>query len=118
MAILKLIKANIKSKKESFIGIAILVAIITCMLATIISVTVCLDSQYDNAISKTNTGDIVYIYNSDEVDNDMIKEITSMNEVEKVIQIPCISSRRVSTKLREYRSMVFFFAYEPDKQMY
>lgn len=118
MAILKLIKANIKSKKESFIGIAILVAIITCMLATIISVTVCLDSQYDNAISKTNTGDIVYIYNSDEVDNDMIKEITSMNEVEKVIQIPCISSRRVSTKLREYRSMVFFFAYEPDRQMY
>ena len=59
MAIWKLIKANIKSKKESFIGIAILVAIITCMLATIISVTVCLDSQYDNAISKTNTGDIV-----------------------------------------------------------
>lgn len=118
MSVWKLIKANIKSKKESFIGIAILVAIITCMLATIISVNRCLDSQYDKAISGTSTGDIVYIYNSDDIDKDMLNKITSMEEVEKIQQIPCISTRRVSTSQREYRSMVFFFAYEPDKQMY
>ena len=118
MPIWKLIKANIRSKKESFIGIAILVAIITCMLATIISVNVCLDSQYDNAITKTNTGDIVYIYNSENIDNDMLKKLSSMNEVNRVQQIPCINSKRVSTSKREYRNMVFFFAYEPDKQMY
>jgi putative ABC transport system permease protein len=118
MAVWKLIKANIKSKKESFIGIAILVAIITCMLATIISVNRCLDNQYDNAIEGTNTGDIVYIYNSDDIDKEMLKEIASINEVEKIQQIPCISTRRVLTSQKEYRSMVFFFAYEPDKQMY
>lgn len=118
MAIWKLIKANIKSKKESFIGIAILVALITCMLATIISVNVCLDTQYDSAISKTNTGDIVYIYNSEDIDNDMLKKLSAMDEVDRIQQIPCINSKRVSTSQREYRNMVFFFAYEPDKQMY
>lgn len=118
MAIWNLIKANIKSKKESFIGIAVLVAIITCMLATVISIDVCLDSQYDNAILKTSTGDIVYFYNSDKVNMEMLKEITSMNEVEKIQQIPCIKTRRVLTKEREYNNAVSFFAYEPEKQRY
>lgn len=118
MAIWNLIKANIKSKKENFIGIAILVAVITCMLATTISVNVCLDSQYDNAIERTNTGDIVYFYDTYNLDTGMLNKITSMNEVEKVQQIPCIRSRRISVNQREYNDSVSFFAYEPEIQRY
>lgn len=118
MSVWKLIKANVKSKKESFIGIAILVAIITCMLATIISVNTCLDSQYDNAIERTNTGDIVYFYHTDNLDTGMLNKITSMKEVEKIQQIPCIRTRRISVNQREYNNSVSFFAYEPELQRY
>lgn len=118
MSIFKLVKANIKSKKDSFAGIMILIAIITCLLATIISINVCVEHQLDRAVKTANIGDMVYINTTASLNEEMMNKLMNIEEVDYIMRIESTSCNQFTANGKNHRSSVFFQAYEPDKQKY
>ena len=83
MQILTIIKANMKSKKGSFIGIIILMFLISAILTLVLSASYNGNKHVDEALDYANTGDLTLWFVHGTVD-DEIKEIEELDEIEKV----------------------------------
>lgn len=81
--ILTIIKANMKSKKGSFIGIIILMFLISAILTLVLSASYNGNKHVDEALDYANTGDLTLWFIHGTVD-DEIKEIEELDEIEKV----------------------------------
>lgn len=84
MDLLVLVKENLKSKKSTFIGLTILMVIISFILITVISVNNNIDDSMDNAHKYIDSGDVyAWIQQNDDNEN-IIDKIKSLDYVKRV----------------------------------
>ena len=84
MEILILIKANIRRKKGSFVSVILLTLIITMSVTTILSIKESAFKGVKNAHEICDTSDLLVMYRSDNLNDDLVEKIKSDDRVKCV----------------------------------
>lgn len=96
MKYLTLIKANIKRQKGSFIGILVMMMIISISISSIISVNINSDARFDEAVEEVGIGDMVcwtLDKNLNEPIENLAEKAEKLEDVEKVENIKSVMAR-------------------------
>ncbi len=84
MEILTLLKANIHRKKGSFVSVILLTLIITMSVTTILSIKESAFKGVNNAHEICDTSDLLVMYRSDNLNDDLVEKIKSDDRVKCV----------------------------------
>lgn len=107
MEILTLLKANIRRKKETFISILLLTAIVTAMTTSIISVRDNYQTATQNAFEKSDSGDIVALITTNNLTDKLKENIENSTLVERVNYYESIVAHRIEGRGQEYTDTQF-----------
>ena len=115
MALWSVICANMKKKKGSFIGIFILMFIISVTVTSILSAYLSGYERYDIAAKEENAPDIINVIEEKYYDSTYEEKLKSQYEVEEVEDVKGVLYKNyLSIKDKEFRSSIFIYKYEPD----
>ncbi len=84
MAIITLLKANIRHKKGSFISIILLMIIISMSMTSIFSLQDNYKASIDDALEQVDTGNITIIMESEKLTDELINSVKNHEMVERV----------------------------------
>ena len=115
MALWSVICANMKKKKGSFIGIFILMFIISVTVTSILSVYLSGYERYDIACKAENAPDIINIVFEKDYDEVYEEKLKLQEEVKAVENIKGMRYKcGLNIKGKELSSSILMFAYEPE----
>ena len=115
MALWSVICANMKKKKGSFIGIFILMFIISVTVTSILSVYLSGYERYDIACKAENAPDIINIVFEKDYDEVYEEKLKLQEEVKAVENIKGMRYKcGLNIKGKELSSSILLFAYEPE----
>ena len=114
MEILTLIKANIKKRKMNYIGVFILIFIISVFLTSIITIGVNSKSAISKQIENIGYGDWVSWLSGGDVD-ELERELGAIRDVSSVESIPCIYPSKGVFAGKETEKVLFLQSYDPSE---
>lgn len=113
MAVFTLLKTSLKRKKGSFIGVIILMLIISMSIVSVLSIKENYRTSIIEAISKSDSPDLSIITLSDHIDNEMINKIKNDPNVGEVKEIDNIKVGKISVNgIEEDAGLVFIIPYQ------
>ncbi len=112
MEILTLIKANIRRKKGSFVSVILLTLIITMSLITILSIKESAFKGVNNAHEICDTPDLIVLYRSDNLTDDMVEKIKSDDRVKRVDIADSILTEKATMGNEDYNNTMFITRYD------
>ena len=118
MELKTIIKANLKSKKENFISIFVLVFIIALTLSTIISVSIASKKRVLTACDNSNISDITTFVKQDKLTDEMLQKIRNSDKIDSVTLKNTVSSSLFEIKGKKYGSFGLFTKYNPSENSY
>lgn len=117
MALFTLIKANMKYKKGSFISVFLLIFIIATTLITFISSNSNIETRVDESMDAVGIGDLVAISNEYKLTNEILSDVESNENVEKVETIKSLVTTIKIDDIEKNES-VFLVTYDSAKHPY
>lgn len=102
MEILTLLKANIRRKKGSFVSIILLTLIITMSVTTILSIKESASKGVNNAHEICDTSDLLVMYRTDNLTDDMVEKIKSDDRVKCVDIVESIFAEKAIMGNKDY----------------
>ena len=115
MELWSVIWANMKKKKGSFIGIFILMFIISVAVTSILSAYLSGNERYDIASKAENAPDIINVVFEKDYDKTYEEQLKLQDEVKAVENIKGMRYKRdLTIKGKEFSSSILMFAYEPE----
>lgn len=102
MEILTLLKANIRRKKGSFLSVILLSLIITMSVTTILSIKESASKGVNNAHEICDTPDVLAIYKSDNLTDDLVEKVKSNDKVKRVDIVESIFAEKVIMGNEDY----------------
>lgn len=118
MAVLSVIKSNLKARKGNFISLFILVFIIALSLSTIISVNDGSAGRLKEACNASDIGDMTSFIQEKNFTQDMLSGLKASPEVSRVKAISSVTSSKFTINGADSSSSVFMMPYEPGKNSY
>ncbi len=120
MRILTIIKANMKSRKGSFIGIIILMFLISAILTLVLSAGYNGRKHVDDALDYANTGDLTlwFVHGSADDEIEEIEELDEIKKVDKTLTVYTAEKNDVTVNGEPAALFVQFQAYDPSKHNY
>lgn len=118
MALLSVIKSNLKAKKGNFISLFILVFIIALSLSTIISVNDGTAARLNKACNASDIGDMTGFIPEEKYTPDMLSGLKASPEVSEAEALASIVSSKITLNGNDYGSSIYMTPYEPDLHSY
>lgn len=101
MEVLTLLKAGIRHKKNSLIGIAIMMILISMSIILVLSVNDNCKSGIENAYNQANTGDLQVFIGSQNLTDELLSSVENHSAVKKVEDYPTICSNKAKVNGNE-----------------
>lgn len=118
MALLTILKSNLKSKKGNFISIFIFVFIIALSLTTIINVSTGTVRRLQKSYKSSNTADITSFILTEKLTEDMLQGIKSSDGILNVEILASVASSKVNVDGKVAGNWVFMMEYNPKVHPY
>ena len=112
MEILTLIKANIRRKKGSFVSVILLTLIITMSVTTILSIKESAFKGINNAHEICDTPDLLVMYRSDNLTDDLVEKIKSDDRVKRVDIADSILTKKATMGNEDNNNIMFITKYD------
>ncbi|MDE5620157.1 MAG: ABC transporter permease [Ruminococcus sp.] len=112
MEILTLIKANIRRKKGSFVSVILLTLIITMSVTTILSIKESASKGVNNAHEICDTSDLLVMYLSHNLTDDMVEKIKSDDRVKRVDIADSILTEKTTMGNEDSSNTIFITRYD------
>lgn len=112
MEILTLIKANIRRKKGSFVSVILLTFIIAMSVTTILSIKESAFKGINNAHEICDTPDLLVMYRSDNLTDDMVEKIKSDDRVKRVDIADSILTDKATMGNEVHNNAMFITRYD------
>lgn len=112
MEILTLIKANIRRKKGSFVSVILLTLIITMSVTTILSIKESASKGINNAHEICDTSDLLVMYSSDNLTDDLVEKIKSDDRVKRVDIADSILTEKATIGNEDNSNTMFITRYD------
>lgn len=113
MAVSTLLKTGLKRNKGSFIGVIILMLIISMSIVSVLSIKENYRTSVIEAISKSDSPDLSIITLSDQIDDEMINKIKNDSNVGEVREIENVKVGNISVNgIEEEVGLVFIVPYQ------
>ena len=120
MAVWKIVKANIRSKKGNFISIVVLLIIIAMSLSTVVSIQTNYQERIMESCRYSSVADISSFINGENVTDDMFQTIRDMKQVKSVLVRDGIAmdTKNITIGGQYYGSSAIFCKYNAKEHMY
>lgn len=120
MAVWEIVKANIKSKKGNFISILLLLILISMAVSTVVSMQGDYTEKIKQSCTYSSVADISCFIKGDRVSDEMISEISDMNQVSSVLVRDGVSTKpkNLTVNGEHYGSSAIFLKYNPKEHKY
>ncbi|BCN29948.1 ABC transporter permease [Anaeromicropila herbilytica] len=118
MAILTIIRSNLKRKKGSILSIFLLVFIIALSLTTIISVNIGVTKGVEESCNYSNVPDMASFILKDKYNQQTVEQLQKEKEVKHIEVVDSIVSDYFSLNGKSASSSVYFVSYQPDAHPY
>ncbi|HEX2937880.1 MAG TPA: FtsX-like permease family protein [Ruminiclostridium sp.] len=115
---LKLLRANIRSRKGSFISIAVLMLIITLVASSVVSVYVNSIRRDSEALKETGYGDIVVYMSGWALTGKMLNAAKNCDGVDHITTTEMMFYKSCLINSRECTQKISICEYEPDKMSF
>lgn len=112
MEILTLLKANIRRKKGSFVSVILLTLIITMSVTTILSIKESAFKGVNNAHEICDTSDLLVMYRSDNLTDDLVEKIKSDDRVKRVDISDSILTEKATMGNEAHNNTMFITRYD------
>lgn len=111
MALLVLLRGELRHKKSTFIGIMLISFVVALCLSTIVSVNQNASSEVEEALDYVNAGDISVWINDESYSTELIEQCESLKEVDHMAQQEVVTSKEFTINKKKASSSVFLFGY-------
>lgn len=118
MALISIIKANLKSKKGNFISIFILFFIISMALSTIISASINAKERVTTACRNSNIGEITTFILEENLSDEMIQKIRESDKVDKFVLKNAVTVSRFQVNEKRLSNYSILTTYKPSENRY
>ena len=118
MSLLKLLRANIKSRKGSFLSIAALMMMITLVASSVVSIYVNSTERDAQALKETGCGDITVYLSDWEITDGMLDAVRKSSGVARVTTAEAMFYKSCQVNGRECTQKVCVCEYEPQKMAF